>query len=98
MVEAAAAFAHSDMQAKYDVKNPGALKQLVAGGAKLRTLPQEVINRAYKESMQLYSELSEKNPNWRKIYSDYERFRAEQNLWFRFTEGAFDRYMQAQKL
>jgi len=35
-VEAAAAQAHSDMQAKYDARNPAALKQLVGSGTKLR--------------------------------------------------------------
>ncbi len=30
MLEAAAAYAHVDMQAKYDARNPNALKQLVA--------------------------------------------------------------------
>ena len=35
IIEAAAAYAHVDMQAKYDASNPAALKQLVAGGTKL---------------------------------------------------------------
>ncbi len=39
MVEAATAPAHVDMQAKYDAKNPTALKQLVGAGAKLRPFP-----------------------------------------------------------
>ena len=30
-----------------------------------------------------------------KIYADYAKFRADQNLWFRFTEATFDRFMQA---
>ena len=38
------------------------------------------------------------NASWKKIYADFSRFRAEQNLWFRFTEATFDRFMQAQKL
>ena len=36
IIEAASAYAHVDMQAKYDARNPAALKQLVATGAKLR--------------------------------------------------------------
>ena len=98
IVEAAAAQAHTDMQAKYDAKNPLALKQLVAAGAKLRPFPADVMAAAFKESMALYDELSEKNPVWKKIYEDYAKFRADQNLWFRFTEATFDRFMQAQKL
>jgi TRAP-type mannitol/chloroaromatic compound transport system substrate-binding protein len=98
IVEAAAATAHTDMQAKYDARNPAALKELVAKGTKLRPFSNDVLNLAFKESMALYEELNDKNPDWKKIYGDYSKFRAEQNLWFRFTEAKFDSFMQAQKL
>lgn len=98
IVEAAATYAHVDMQAKYDAKNPAALKQLVANGTKLFRLPKDVMEAAFKESQALYAELSEKNPNWKKIYADYSKFRADQNLWFRFAEAGFDDFMQSQKL
>jgi TRAP-type mannitol/chloroaromatic compound transport system substrate-binding protein len=98
MIEAAAAHAHIFMQTTYDAKNPVALKQLVAAGAKLHRFPKDVMEAAYKESMALYSELSAKNPNWKKIYDDYIKFRADANMWFRFAEAGFDDFMQAQKL
>jgi TRAP-type mannitol/chloroaromatic compound transport system substrate-binding protein len=98
IVEAAAAVAHIDMQAKYDARNPAALKQLVAGGTKLFRFPRDVLEAAFKESMALYSDLSGKNPNWKKVYDDYAGFRRDQNLWFRFAEAGFDDFMQSQKL
>ncbi|MBC5784169.1 TRAP transporter substrate-binding protein DctP [Ramlibacter sp. USB13] len=98
IVESAAAEAHVVTQAKYDARNPGALKQLVAQGAKLRPFPADLMTAAFKQSMALYDELSGKNPNWKKVYADYARFRSDQNLWFRFTEATFDRFMQSQKL
>jgi TRAP-type mannitol/chloroaromatic compound transport system substrate-binding protein len=98
IVEAACAQAHVDMQAKYDARNPGALKQLVGAGTKLRAFPNDVMAAAFKEAMALYEELGAKNESWKKIYADFSKFRAEQNLWFRFTEATFDRFMQAQKL
>jgi len=98
IVEAAAATAHTDMQAKYDARNPAALKELVAKGTKLRPFTNDVMALAFKESMALYEELNDKNPDWKKIYADFSKFRAEQNLWFRFTEAKFDSFMQAQKL
>ena len=98
IVEAAAAFAHTDMQARYDARNPQALKQLVAAKTKIVPFPKAVMDAAFKEAMALYSELSAKNPNWKKIYPDYANFRRDQNLWFRFTEAQFDRYMQSAKL
>ena len=98
IVESAAAFAHTDMQAKYDARNPMALKQLVGAGTKLRPFPNDVMALAFKSAQSLYSELSTKNPEWKKIYTDYAKFRADSNLWFRFTEARFDSFMQAQTL
>jgi TRAP-type mannitol/chloroaromatic compound transport system substrate-binding protein len=98
MIEAAAAVAHIDMQARYDAKNPAALKTLVKAGVKVLPFPKPVLDEAFKQSMQLYDELSAKNPNWKKVYEDYSAFRREQNLWFRFAESSFDRYMQSVKL
>ncbi|MGY0193771.1 TRAP transporter substrate-binding protein [Leptothrix sp. BB-4] len=98
IVEAAATYAHVDMQAKYDAKNPLALKQLVGNGTKLFRLPKDVMDGAFKASNDLYEEIAGKNPNWKKVYADFVKFRAEQNLWFRFAEQGFDQYMQSQKL
>ncbi len=97
LIDIASAAAHVDMQAKYDARNPAALKQLVGAGARLRPFPAEVMNAAFKQSIQLYAELSASNPAWAKVYADYTRFRGDQNLWFRFTEATFDRFMQGQK-
>jgi TRAP-type mannitol/chloroaromatic compound transport system substrate-binding protein len=98
IVEAAAAYAHVDMQAKYDGRNPGALKNLVSSGTKLFRFPKDVMEAAFKESIALYAEIGDKNPNWKKVYADYAKFRADQNLWFRFAEAGFDDFMQQQKL
>jgi TRAP-type mannitol/chloroaromatic compound transport system substrate-binding protein len=98
IVEAAAAYAHVEMQAKYDAWNPPALKTLVSQGTKLVPFSKDVMDRAFKEAMELYAEIGEKNPNWKKIYADYSTFRRDQNLWFRFTEMRFDQFMQSAKL
>ncbi len=98
IIESAAAFTHIEMQAKYDAKNPIALKQLVGSGTKVLPFPKDVMDMAFKESMALCEEISAKNPNWKKVYEDYSAFRKDQNLWFRFTEARFDNFMQAQKL
>ncbi|MGC4366363.1 TRAP transporter substrate-binding protein [Hydrogenophaga sp. R2] len=98
IVEMAASHAHTTMQAIYDARNPAALKRLVASGAKVQAFPKAIMDAAFKEAMELYEELGKTNPNWKKIYGDYAAFRKEQNLWFRFTEAQFDRYMQAAKL
>jgi TRAP-type mannitol/chloroaromatic compound transport system substrate-binding protein len=97
IVEAAAAQAMLDIQAKYDARNPVALKQLVAGGAKLRPFPADMMNQAWKASNEIYAQTSAKNAGFKKVYDDLVKFRADENLWFRFTEATFDRFMQTQK-
>jgi TRAP-type mannitol/chloroaromatic compound transport system substrate-binding protein len=98
IVEAASAYAHLDMQAKYDGKNAAALKTLVSQGAKLFPFPKPLMDEAFKQAMALYDEIGAKNPRWKKVYDDYSAFRKEANLWFRFTEARFDSYMQTAKL
>jgi TRAP-type mannitol/chloroaromatic compound transport system substrate-binding protein len=98
IVEAAAAYAHTEMQARYDARNPGALRELVKGGTKLFVFPKDVMQAAFKQAMELYSELSNTNPNWKKVYEDYAKFRSDQSLWFRFSEASFDNFMQQQKV
>jgi len=60
--------------------------------------PKDTMDLAFKESMALYSELSAKNPNWKKVYADYSAWRREANIWFRVTEARFDSFMQSAKL
>ena len=50
IIECAAAFAHTNMQAQYDVRNPAALKRLVGGGAKLFRFPKDMMDAAFKEA------------------------------------------------
>ncbi len=98
IISAASAYAHHDMLAKYDARNAQALKTLVANGAQLFPFPKDLMDAAFKEAMALYDEISAKNPAWKKVYTDYAAFRKDANLWFRFTEGTFDRFMQSAKL
>ena len=98
IVEAAAAQANLSMTAKYDAKNPIALKQLVDSGTKLRPFSQDVMNAAFKSARQIYSDLNHSNPEWKKIYPDWVKFLGDENAWFRYAEGTFDRFMQQQKL
>lgn len=93
IVRQAASDAHITMQARYDARNPAALKQLIGEGAKLGRLPKEVMDAAFKARNEVYAELNAKNPAWKKIYADYARFHADQNRWFPIAEGSYDAYM-----
>ena len=84
------------MTAQYDTKNPQALRRLVAAGAQLRAFPRPVLEAAYKAAFELYDELSEKSPQFRKVYGEWRKYRDDQYLWFRVAEQSFDNFVYAQ--
>ncbi len=66
---AAAGYAHADMQAKYDARNPAALKRLVQAGAQLRPFTPEVMDACQKAAFELYAEISKENADFKKIWT-----------------------------
>lgn len=93
VAESAAAHANIDMTAKYDARNPAALRRLVAGGAQLRPFSQEIMDAGLKASNELYDEISAKNPDFKKLYESLRAFRNEEYLWWQVAEYSFDNYM-----
>ena len=89
----AAAAANASVLAKYDAANPGALKRLVVGGAQLRLFPQDALEACYKTANDLYAQLSNDDPNFKKIANSYMAFRADQYLWWQVAEYSFDNFM-----
>jgi TRAP-type mannitol/chloroaromatic compound transport system substrate-binding protein len=93
LLTAACGYANVDMQAKYDARNPAALRRLVSGGAQLRPFPQELLEASYKAANELYDELSAKNAEWKKVYEPYRAFRNEEYIWFQVAEYTYDNFM-----
>lgn len=98
IVTAAASHAHVNMQAMYDSRNPGALKKLIAEGAKVSRFPKDVMDAAFKARNEVYGDLGQTNANWKKVYGDYARFMAEQYQWVPLADGSYDQYMASQKI
>jgi len=92
-LRAAAAAANASVLAKYDAANPGALKRLVVGGAQLRLFPQDALEACYKTANDLYAQLSNDDPRFKKIADSYMAFRADQYLWWQVAEYSFDNFM-----
>ena len=90
---AAAAYANIDMTAKYDTKNPAALRSLVGAGAQLRPFSQEIMDASFKAAHELYDELSGKNPEFKKMHDSLRAFRGEEYLWWQVAEYTFDNFM-----
>ncbi len=78
------------MAAKYDVQNPAALKRLVGAGTQLRPFSQEILEACLKASNELYTEISAKNPDFKKAIESMAAFRADQYLWWQVAELTFD--------
>ncbi|PKA41760.1 TRAP transporter substrate-binding protein [Rhizobium sullae] len=93
----ACAFANTNMLAKYDMKNPSALKQLVAEGATLRPFSQEILEAAFQVSTGLYADISSSNPSFKKIYDDQTAFKRDAYLWMQLSEYTFDTFMMIQQ-
>ncbi|HQA10755.1 TRAP transporter substrate-binding protein [Zoogloea sp.] len=95
ILEDACLFAHAEMQARYDARNPHALKQLIGAGTQLRPFPNDVMAAAYKATNEIYNETAAKNPKFKKIYEHWRKFRDEELQWFAVAENRFDNFMQA---
>ena len=91
--EAACAEANVHMVAHYDANNPAALRRLVAAGAQLRAFPQPVMEACLDAANKLYAELSDKSVNFKRIFEAWDRFRADQFLWFRVAESPYDNFV-----
>jgi len=94
--EAAATEQTLMMLARYDSKNPEAMRRLVAAGVQLRQFPREVMDACYKASFETFEELAAKNPDFKKIYGPWLDFLQESNLWFRVAEANLDNYRYSQ--
>ena len=89
----AAGYANSDMLAKYDARNPAALRRLLGAGTQLRPFSPEILEAAYKAANEVYDDVSSKNADFKKIYESVRAFRGEEYLWFQVAEYAFDNFM-----
>ncbi len=93
ILRAASAFANTEMTAKYDARNPAALKRLIAGGTQLRAFPQDVLEAAFKAANELYAEISGRNADFKKIYDAAVAFRSDFYLYNQIGDYSFDTFM-----
>src|SRR5437660_6186825 len=68
ILRAAAGAANIEETARYDARNPAALKRLVANGAQLRPFPQTVMEACLKASNEVNAETSASNPDFKKVW------------------------------
>ncbi|MCU6433730.1 TRAP transporter substrate-binding protein [Undibacterium sp. Jales W-56] len=97
-IEVASFEAHTDMQAKYDAKNPAALGRLLQNKIVLKPFPQPVMDACFKAAQEAFTEEAAKNPKFKKVYDDWVVFRNNQGQWFNVAEQSFARFNMVRAL
>ena len=93
ILTAAAGYTNMDVLARYDARNPAALRRLVASGTQLRPFSQPIMEACLKASNEVNAETSAANPDFKKIYDSLIAFRNEEYLWWRVAEYNYDNFM-----
>ncbi len=93
VVRAAAGAANVDETARYDARNPAALKRLVANGTQLRPFSQSVMEACLKASTEVNAETSAVNADFKKVWDSIVAFRNDEYLWWQVAEYTYDSFM-----
>jgi TRAP-type mannitol/chloroaromatic compound transport system substrate-binding protein len=93
ILTAAAGLANIEETARYDARNPGALKRLVAAGTQLRPFPQPVMEACLKASNEVNAETSATNADYKTVWDSIQTFRNDEYLWWQVAEYTYDGFM-----
>ncbi|HEU4661153.1 MAG TPA: TRAP transporter substrate-binding protein [Pseudolabrys sp.] len=93
ILKAAAAYSNLEMIARYDARNPTALKRLIAKGAQLRPFSQSIMEACLKASNEVNQETAANNPAYKKVLASLEDFRNDEYLWWQVAEYSYDTFM-----
>ena len=83
--------------AEYDHKNPTALAKLMQAGVKVKEFSSEILKAASLAANELYADEASKNPAFKKIYVEYDKYRRTQSAWFSLAERRMDGFLQTGK-
>jgi TRAP-type mannitol/chloroaromatic compound transport system substrate-binding protein len=84
--------ANGDMLAKYDARNPAALKRLAAAGAKLKAFPKEVLEACYSSAREVYAEAATQSADFGALHKSLTAFRSDSYLYWQVTDLGFDAF------
>jgi TRAP-type mannitol/chloroaromatic compound transport system substrate-binding protein len=94
IVRTASSVANEWMVAKYDAVNPPALKKMLGEGVvQFRQFPASVMDASLKAALDVYGEVSGRNPDFKKIWEHLLAFRNDAYLWWRVAEYSYDDYL-----
>ncbi len=93
IVRSAAGYANVDEQARYDARNPAALKRLVAAGTQLRPFSPAILEACLKAANEVNAETSAANADYKKVWDSITAFRNDEYLWWQVAEYTYDTFM-----
>ena len=93
ILTAAAGLANVEMTARYDARNPVALRKLITAGAELRPFTEATMTACLKASNDVNAEAAAVNADFKKIYESMIAFRNSEYLWWQVGEFAYDNFM-----
>jgi TRAP-type mannitol/chloroaromatic compound transport system substrate-binding protein len=93
IIAGAAAYANTEELAKYDARNPGALRKLIAGGTELRAFSQPIMEACLKASNEVNAETAAANADYKKVLESMLAFRNEEYFWWQVAEYSYDTFM-----
>jgi TRAP-type mannitol/chloroaromatic compound transport system substrate-binding protein len=92
-LELAAAYANDWMTAKYDQLNPPAMRQLLAGGAKLHAFSPAIMDACLQAAIKVHGDIAKTNESFRKVNDSMLAFRNNGYQWWQVAELNYDSYM-----
>jgi TRAP-type mannitol/chloroaromatic compound transport system substrate-binding protein len=93
IASAAAGLANVEQSARYDARNPAALKRLLAAGTQLRPFSQPIMEACLKASNEVNAETSAANPDYKKVWDSIVAFRSDEYQWWQVAEYGYDSFM-----
>jgi TRAP-type mannitol/chloroaromatic compound transport system substrate-binding protein len=93
ILRGASAYANTEMMAKYDARNPAALKRLIQAGVQLRPFPQDVMEAAFRAAQETYAEINATNVEFKKMHDAAVAFRNDFYLYNQLGDFSFDAFM-----
>jgi len=93
IVRAAAGAVNAEQMARYDSRNPIALKRLVSNGVQLKPFPVPVMDACLKASAEVNAETSAVNADYKKVWESIAAFRKDEYLWWQIAEYGYDSFM-----
>jgi len=78
---------------KYDARNPGALRKLIAGGTELRAFSQPIMEACLKASNEVNAKTAAGNADFKKVQDSTQAFRNDEYFWWQVAEYSYDTFM-----